>query len=461
LWHQLYLNSSSFAKERLSSLFTAVQQVHIESVEHSRNLIQLLKQKALRRTHFFALINLIQWNKSDVESFNSWLKRDDGSLKQFIYFKSLAVVFVLNFIFAIYINEARFVLAQLFVHFILVLIYHKSWQEMYLEGLSKEVKFSRFATVFHFVATRYKQELPLLKQDLPTVDFLDVFADFQRLNDRLSLVYSGMGYGLLNAVTFWDAWYVPALMRWKKRYSQDYPKFFDLLAELECAEMLANYTYLKPQYSVPMLNKDHKIVALDVVHPLLPENRAISNNFTSNRSEITIVSGSNMSGKTTFLRTIALNSAMAYLGLPVAASRFELGEFRLESSITIEDSLSDGVSFFYAEVKRLKTIVEACKKVPVLFFIDEMLKGTNGRERSIASRNVLEQLLNTDAIGLFSTHDLSLAAVADDYPQQIKNVHFVESEDSETLCFDYKLKQGIVKSTNALAILKREGLYKT
>jgi DNA mismatch repair ATPase MutS len=196
-------------------------------------------------------------------------------------------------------------------------------------------------------------------------------------------------------------------------------------------------------------------------HPLLPAQTRVTNNaHLAGLGTVQLITGSNMSGKSTFLRTIGINLCLAQAGAPVCARRFEWTWCRLACCIRVDDSLEAGLSFFYAEVKRLKTILDATrerKAPPVLFLIDEIFKGTNNRERLIGSRAFITELTRGNGLGLVTTHDLELTDLAKTTPR-LTNAHFQETVSAGALQFDYTLRPGPCPTTNALRIMELEGL---
>jgi len=197
-------------------------------------------------------------------------------------------------------------------------------------------------------------------------------------------------------------------------------------------------------------------------HPLIPEEHKVVNDFAINElGEIDIITGSNMSGKSTFLRTLGINLCLAYAGGPVNASTFKISLFRLFTCIKISDSVTEGYSYFYAEVRRLKALLNELESsdshMPLFFLIDEIFKGTNNRERRIGSESYISALTGRDCLGVISTHDLELVKLADKLPE-IRNYHFKEDVIDGEMVFDYVLRPGPSPTTNALKIMLMEGL---
>ncbi|MDP3595812.1 MAG: MutS family DNA mismatch repair protein, partial [Nitrospirota bacterium] len=201
--------------------------------------------------------------------------------------------------------------------------------------------------------------------------------------------------------------------------------------------------------------------ARDLGHPLIPHAARVANDFSlQGLGQVLLVTGSNMSGKSTFLRTVGINICLAQAGAPVCASHFEWTWVRVVCCIRVDDSLDEGLSFFYAEVKRLKTLLDATmdrSHAPVLFLIDEIFKGTNNRERLIGSRSFITALSQSHGFGMVTTHDLELTDLDKTVPG-LRNAHFQETVAAGALQFDYQLRSGPCPTTNALRIMELEGL---
>jgi hypothetical protein len=273
----------------------------------------------------------------------------------------------------------------------------------------------------------------------------------------------------LNALGPWDLWFTRRLIHVQQSIKDHLPLWLDCLADIEAASALANFAYLHPHYAwpeplerSPQHNGANVAIRADHLgHPLLPANARVANDVRLDKlGSIHLITGSNMSGKSTFLRTIGINLCLAQAGAPVCAASFTWSWSRLACCIRVDDSLDAGLSFFYAEVKRLKTILDATQDrslPPVLYLIDEIFKGTNNRERLIGSRAFIKTLSTGHGFGLVSTHDLELTDLEQEIPS-LTNAHFQETVSSGTLQFDYRLRPGPCPTTNALRIMELEGL---
>lgn len=270
---------------------------------------------------------------------------------------------------------------------------------------------------------------------------------------------------VLNAVVPWDLYFSYRLSRFKEEIRTVLPGWLDAWYDLEALCALANFAYLNPGYAFPDVTADtgrRPIFEADQIgHPLIPDDVLVRNDFIIGRpGEITLVTGSNMSGKSTFLRTLGMNLCLAYAGGPVDARRMATIPFRLFTCINVSDSVNDGISYFYAEVRRLKALLAEIDRphpFPLFYLIDEIFRGTNNRERLIGSRSYVRSLAERQGTGLISTHDLELVQLADELPA-LRNMHFREEVIDGKMVFEYRLRPGPCPTTNALKIMRMEGL---
>jgi MutS domain V len=275
---------------------------------------------------------------------------------------------------------------------------------------------------------------------------------------------------VVNTLVPWDFYFAHRFNQYKGQLASRLPTWLDTWFELEALHSLATFAYLNPEYSLPDVapcgdRREQPVLQTSGLgHPLIAPEQKVVNDFSiPGTGEIAIVTGSNMSGKSTFLRTLGINLCLAYAGGPVNARAFHTSLFRLFTCIKISDSVTDGYSYFYAEVRRLKALLTAIEsgeqrgEMPLFFLIDEIFKGTNNRERLIGSESYLSALVGKNCLGVISTHDLELVKLADRLPA-IKNYHFREEVIDGRMVFDYVLRDGPCPTTNALKIMQLEGL---
>lgn len=272
---------------------------------------------------------------------------------------------------------------------------------------------------------------------------------------------------VLNIIGPWDFYFAWRLSQLKGELAGHLPEWLEVWYELEALGSLANLVYLNPHFTLPTLlpadepERGPVFKAVGLGHPLIPDAQKICNDFSIGAlGEIDLFTGSNMSGKSTFLKTVGINLALAFAGGPVDAQGLETTLFRLHTCIRISDSVVDGISYFYAEVRCLKSLLAALQaqdRHPLFYFIDEIFRGTNNRERLIGSRAYIRALASREGIGLISTHDLELVQLAGEIPN-LKNYHFRDDVSDGRMVFDYTVNPGPSPTTNALRIMRMEGL---
>ncbi len=273
---------------------------------------------------------------------------------------------------------------------------------------------------------------------------------------------------VLNALVPWDLYFSYRLGRYKEALREVLPVWLDRWYELEALCALAGFAYLNPSYTLPDVadapaatSAEPLLEAHRIGHPLLPDAVKVRNDYAiQHTGAITLVTGSNMSGKSTFLRTLGVNLCLAYAGGPVDAERLHAAPMRLFTCIQVSDSVNDGISYFYAEVRRLKALLEELRlphRYPLFFLVDEIFRGTNNRERLAGSRAYVRALAGGHGAGLISTHDLELVQLADELPD-LRNMHFREEVRDGRMLFEYRLHEGPCPTTNALKIMELEGL---
>ena len=254
---------------------------------------------------------------------------------------------------------------------------------------------------------------------------------------------------------------VLAVERWREAHGKDFEDWLNAWAEFEALSALSCYSWEHPDYEFPeLLEGGARFEAEGLCHPLLPRDRCVGNDVGLNDSTaFYAVSGSNMAGKSTFLRAMGLNAVLASAGAPVRALGARLSVFHVCASISIKDSLQDGKSKFMAEVERLReSIFVARGGRPVLFLIDEVLSGTNSRDRKIVAEALIGALVAAGAVGALSTHDLALTEIGEKPSLRGVNVHMQSENPEQPLAFDYRIKAGITRQTNALAIVRMMGI---
>ena len=263
------------------------------------------------------------------------------------------------------------------------------------------------------------------------------------------------------ALLLWATHCGLAIDAWRTECGRHLRDWIETAGELEALAAISGYAYEHPLDVFPEIDEAGPVFdGRGLGHPLLPDAACVRNDLRLDADEQAfIVSGSNMSGKSTLLRTVGVNTVLALAGSPVRAASLRVSPLAVGASIRVNDSLQEGTSRFYAEIKRLHRVVELCDgELPVLFLLDEILHGTNSHDRRIGAEALVRGLLARGAVGLVTTHDLALARIADELAPRIRNVHFEDHLEDGRMVFDYALQTGVVTKSNALALMRAVGL---
>jgi len=284
-----------------------------------------------------------------------------------------------------------------------------------------------------------------------------------RLNKLMRLVDSrrNMMVWMIAPFVLWDLHLSYALEQWRRVSGPAMRRWLDAVGEIEALSSLASYHYENPRDVFPEITRESPYFDSEALgHPLLAEDAVVRNDVSFRSGpQVLVVSGSNMSGKSTLLRTVGINAVLAQAGAPVRAARLTISSLAVGASIRTMDSLAEGTSRFYAEITRLRAIIEKTEsEAPVLFLIDEFLHGTNSHDRRIGAEAIVRGLVDRGAIGLVTTHDLALAQIADALGTRGENVHFADHLENGQMRFDYLMRPGVVRKSNAIELMRSVGL---
>ena len=275
-------------------------------------------------------------------------------------------------------------------------------------------------------------------------------------DSRLNLIAAVILEGLF----LWDFHCLVNIERWKKNYGPRLIEWMDGVAEMDAYLSMATFAFNNPNNTYPTENNGYILKASQVGHPFITESVRVCNDFfIKSKGDFIIVTGANMAGKSTFLRTIGVNLIIARSGMPVCATNFEFKPTKLFTSMRTSDSLTENESYFFAELKRLKELIDMLEQGEELFImLDEILKGTNSVDKQKGSKMALEKILQLKGTGIIATHDLALTEIEKDYPDKVKNHCFEIEIDNAKIDFDYKLYQGVTKNMNAMLLMEQMGI---
>lgn len=278
-----------------------------------------------------------------------------------------------------------------------------------------------------------------------------------KLDARMNIVVAV----LLNGILLWDINVMRGIEKWRNTHKKDFSKWIAVIGEFDAYISLGLFAHNNPGYAYPELAADSfTIEAENIGHPLINENILIKNNYSiSGLPKVDLLTGANMAGKSTFLRTIGVNLTLAMIGVPVCASRYKFSPILLFTSLRTNDSLQENESFFYAELKRLHQLIELYESGKKVFFLlDEILKGTNSKDQHAGSEALIKKILKLNGAGIVATHDVELSKLADQFPDVIRNLCFEITIMDNKLNFNYKLSTGVCSTMNASFLMKTMGI---
>lgn len=271
-------------------------------------------------------------------------------------------------------------------------------------------------------------------------------------------------YATLNGLFFWEIRKIIQIEGWKEQYASELPRWLTAIAHMDALCSLATFAYNHPDYSYPIITtRSFSLRAASMGHPLMNRDKCVRNDIDiEKRPFFIIITGANMAGKSTYLRTVGINYLLACIGTPVCARSMELYPVQLITSLRTSDSLNDNESYFFAELKRLKLIIDKLQAGEEFFIIlDEILKGTNSMDKQKGSLALIKQFMTLQANGIIATHDLMLGTLADIYPDDIHNYRFEADITGNELTFSYRLREGVAQNMNACFLMKKMGIAVT
>ncbi|MFD2551258.1 DNA mismatch repair protein MutS [Bizionia sediminis] len=456
-----YVNRTSI-QEGTKTLAQALNANDIAHVETRQNAIKELAQKPDWRQHFSAVASLIQV-ETPVATIVNWLKNHELFLPKAI--KWLPTVFSILSVGVIIGAIGGLLPPALLAYWCLLGLLITG---IYLKKINKlahntdQVKdtFRQYASLLRnienepFTASllKEKQQQIALNEEKAS----NIFAKFSKYLDALDNRNNFISAILGNGFFLIDLKNSYKVEQWIAAYHEIVEHWFEVVSFFDAYNSLANYAFNHPNYVFPTIVSNNNITmeAQQLGHPLLDAKKRVASDVTINKQEFFIVTGANMAGKSTFLRTVSLHIIMANVGLPVCAASSKYKPIKLITSMRTTDSLTDDSSYFFSELTRLKFIVDAIQKEPYFIILDEILKGTNSTDKAIGSKKFVEKLVASNATGIIATHDLSLCAIEAEL-EPVTNYYFDAQIINNELYFDYKFKKGICQNMNASFLLQK------
>ncbi len=452
-------------KDGKKELVNILIQNEIGAIVNKQEGIKELSKKSKWRQHFSALASLVKVQSPSKDIIN-WIHNYKAVFPKFASFLpnlfsiiSLIIIVLVSF----ELISAQLLIIWFFIGLGVSSIFLKRVNTLYTDSSKAKETFKQYHKLLNEIENcNFSSEILTNKQRSIQTESLKasvIFAKLSKILDALdqrnNLVIAVLG----NAFLLRDLQQANKIEKWIETYATKVEIWFEVISFFDAQNSLANVAFNHPEFSFPKINNDDKIItAKNLGHPLLKVIQRIDNDFTIDNQQFFIITGANMAGKSTFLRTVSLSIVMANIGLPVCADSFEYTPIKLITSMRTSDSLADDESYFFSELKRLKYIVDKINPDLIgenyFIILDEILKGTNSTDKAIGSKKFVQKLVASKSTGIIATHDLSLCEIEKDL-HQIKNYYFDAEIIDDELFFDYKLKTGICKNMNASFLLKK------
>ncbi|MBS1518843.1 MAG: hypothetical protein JSS91_12205 [Bacteroidetes bacterium] len=443
----------------------------VKKIEKNQKIIKELSAMKRFRDKFILKARLISKQPLNGKNIRDWLKNvKHTSVPE--YLVSVSFILILSYA-ALFILYSIGITGSIwFAVFLMYLFFYGKYQKKVSAVFEESSLLSEHVRKFSLLI-RFMEKFPL-SGCKGTEDFLFMFRSkgdgasdelkkFDRLISLVLLRENPVYRIILNLAFPFDFYLCRKLLKLISDIEHKIPQWLDKFNELECLISVANFSYLNPDYSYPEFDTEsnYRFEVKDCGHPLIERSVKICNDFSfTKKGETVIITGSNMSGKSTFLKTLGINLCLANAGAPVNSKSFLTSVYNLFTCIKVNDSVTDGISYFYAEVKRLSELMDDIRNSgerKIFFLIDEIFKGTNNRERLTGSREFIKYLSGQNCAGFITTHDLELVNISDEI-NTVSNYHFREEISGDKMIFDYKIHKGPCPTTNALKIMEIAGL---
>ena len=426
-----------------------------------QNALKELAQKVIWRQNFAALASLVAIKNTSKPTVN-WISKYRSVFPAYLasiqrVFSVLSILLIGLVSFGII--SFTYITIWFFLGLFLTAIFVKKANNLYAETNNLRATFGQYHHLLNEIENAdFTSEILKEKQEIinsETKKAAVIFKEFSRILDtfdqRNNIIIAIFGNGLFLT----ELYNVGNIEKWISKYKHTVEKWFEVVAFFDAQNSLANFHFNHPKFVFPEITSGKQaICGVDLGHPLLHVEKRVDNHFNINKEAFYIVTGANMAGKSTFLRTVSLSIVMANCGLPVCATSFKYAPIKLITSMRSTDSLTEDESYFYSELKRLKFIVDAIKESDYFIILDEILKGTNSKDKAIGSKKFVEKLSKSKSTGIIATHDVSLCELESELTA-VENYYFDAEISEDELHFDYALKKGVCKNMNASFLLKK------
>lgn len=462
LFHNINRTATYIGSKKLAHLLLTL--LPNNEIQLNQQAIAELAKKIEWRQYLLALAKIIKDNRDSYQKLIDWAENKQEKIYRplNVVFHITPVVFIISMI-AIFLAENPLFtyLASAFFLINLVLLVTQ------LKKIKQEIidadKISEIVKQYGLIIEKIEREkfgspkLNILKENLICKSGLasSQIKKLASLFSNMQSIQNGIGAILFNGAFLFHIHILNHLLNWKRECSKHINDWLEVIGEFEALNSLANFSYNNPTFAFPALNENYEFVFEELGHPLIRMEKRICNNVAFTESTFIILTGSNMSGKSTFLRTLGTNMVLAGIGSPICSSNANIHPLNIIVSMRQTDSLFDNESYFFAEVNRLKQIMDKLQSEICFVLLDEILKGTNSDDKHTGTIEVIKKIVSKNAIGAIATHDIAVCQITNDYPKILTNKCFEVEIVNNDLVFDYRLKDGICKNRSATFLMRK------
>jgi len=465
LFQNLNRTATYIGKKTLASQLLI--QLPNKAILENQEAINELKTKMDWRQDFLALATISNDSKSSYDSIIHWNSFKNNSLPKALIVLSFAIPLLFFGVLAAYFITSKTILLSYLSYIFIanLMILGKSVKRIQSE-IAKADNVDKIVKQYSLLVQKIESEtfqskkLTDLQQQLI---FKNATASvhlkqLSELFSRMDTINNFVTATVFNGTFLFNLHVLKALLKWKKNYSEEFEKWVNIIGEFEALNSLANLAYNNPDFVFPEINSEYKIGFSDLGHPLLNPLTRVGNDTHFYPESFVILTGSNMSGKSTFLRSLGVNMVLGGIGSVVCASEANIHPLPVLVSMRLSDSLADSESYFFAEIKRLKQIMDALEERPAFVLLDEILRGTNSDDKRNGTIEVVKKIIGKKAIGAIATHDIEVCLTTNEYPDVLTNQCFEVEIQNNELHFDYKLRNGICKNKSATFLMQKMGV---
>ena len=465
LFQNLNRTATYIGSQKLASLL--LTKLSNEKIKLNQDAIKELTSKISWRQDLFALARLSRDSREVYDNLEKWSENSYNKASKYLHIISYVLpgLFILSVILYWILQNITFIYVSCVIFAINSLIFVLLLKRMKQETIE--------ADKVHEIIEKYKLIIEIIEKE----EFFSTILQVLKSNlihkeslastqiNKLSILFhnmdslqNGLGSFLLNGMILYHIHMFQKLLNWKKDCSSSIMVWLETIGEFETLNSFANFSFNNPEFTFPVFNNDFEITLNELGHPLIEKNKRICNTIQFNTNNFIILTGSNMSGKSTFLKTLGINMVLACIGSPICSSYANIHPLDVVVSMQISDSLIESKSYFLAELKRLKTIMNSLDKKVCFVLLDEILRGTNSDDKRVGTIEVIKKLIIKNAIGAIATHDIDVCKTKDDYPHKLVNKCFEVQIVNKNLLFDYILRDGICKNKSASILMNQMGI---